>query len=148
MPILPEPPAAKILVCRLAIPIRWSDMDAMNHVNNAVYFRYMETVRIAWFDTLGLLPSVDVPGPVIINATCTFVRQFTYPGTVEARHYVGDFGRTSVETWIELARSEAPDEICAYGSARIVWADMKTQRSAPIPEDVRLRMVRPWEAAE
>ena len=144
MPILPEPPASKILVHRMAIPIRWGDMDAMNHVNNAVYFRYMETIRIAWFDALGLELSVEVPGPVIINATCTFVSQFTYPGTIEARHYVGEFGRTSVETWIELARIEAPDVVCAHGSARIVWADMKTQRSAPIPEDVRARMVRPW----
>ena len=32
------------------IPIRWGDMDAMGHVNNTVYFRYMEQARICWFD--------------------------------------------------------------------------------------------------
>ena len=144
MPILPEPPASKILVHRMPIAIRWGDMDAMRHVNNTVYFRYMETIRIAWFDALGLELSVEQPGPVIINATCTFVRQFTYPDTIDARHYVGDFGRTSVETWIELARIDEPDVVCAHGSARIVWADMKTQRSAPIPESVREKMARPW----
>ena len=32
------------------IPIRWGDMDAMGHVNNTVYFRYMEQARIGWFE--------------------------------------------------------------------------------------------------
>ena len=145
MPNLPEPPASKILVYRMPIPIRWGDMDAMGHVNNAVYFRYMETIRLAWFDALGVLPSVEAPGPVIINATCTFVRQFTYPGTIDARLYVGEFGRSSLDTWIELSRSEAPDVVCAHGSAKVVWADMKAQRSAPIPDSMRAAMQRPWQ---
>ena len=32
----------------MQIPIRWGDMDAMNHLNNTSYFRYMETYRIDW----------------------------------------------------------------------------------------------------
>ena len=121
MPNLPEPPASKILVYRMPIPIRWGDMDAMGHVNNAVYFRYMETIRLAWFDALGVLPSVEAPGPVIINATCTFVRQFTFPGTIDARHYVGDFGRSSVETWIELSRSEVSFRAIDAREAAAYW---------------------------
>ena len=34
----------RILVFELDIPIRWGDMDAMGHVNNTVYFRYLEAV--------------------------------------------------------------------------------------------------------
>ena len=34
------------------IAIRWGDMDAMGHVNNTVYFRYMEQARISWFEAL------------------------------------------------------------------------------------------------
>jgi len=34
------------------IPVRWGDMDAMAHVNNTVYFRYMEQTRISWFEAL------------------------------------------------------------------------------------------------
>ena len=36
------------------IPVAWGDMDAMGHVNNAVYFRYFETARISCFADLGL----------------------------------------------------------------------------------------------
>ncbi len=33
-------------VIEMSMPIRWGDMDAFEHVNNTVYFRYMEQVRI------------------------------------------------------------------------------------------------------
>lgn len=36
-------PTDKRLVHTMTIPIRWGDMDAMGHVNNTVYFRYMES---------------------------------------------------------------------------------------------------------
>ena len=38
----------------MSMPIRWGDMDAFGHVNNTVYFRYMEQVRISWFEQLGI----------------------------------------------------------------------------------------------
>ena len=33
--------------------MRWGDMDALGHMNNAVYFRYLEPARISWFERLG-----------------------------------------------------------------------------------------------
>ena len=57
------------------IPIRWGDMDAMGHVNNTVYFRYMEQARIGWFDAL--LPEAEAwksTGIVVANASCNFKR--------------------------------------------------------------------------
>ena len=72
------------------IPIRWGDMDAMGHVNNTVYFRFMEQARISWFGRL--LPGDEAwhsTGIVIANASCNYKRAITYPGTVEVRLYVG-----------------------------------------------------------
>ena len=45
-----EIPAVKKLVFEMSIPIRWGDMDAMNHVNNTTYFRYLEIIRIECSD--------------------------------------------------------------------------------------------------
>jgi len=42
--------AVKKLVHIERIPVRWGDMDAMGHVNNTVYFRFMEQTRISWFE--------------------------------------------------------------------------------------------------
>jgi acyl-CoA thioester hydrolase len=69
-----ELPEHKKLVYEMRIPIRWGDMDAMNHVNNTVYFRYLETCRIDWMRSIGCLPDAAGEGPVIVNAFCNFYR--------------------------------------------------------------------------
>ena len=61
------------LIYTTRMPVRWGDMDAYNHVNNTVYFRYLEQTRVEWLEQIGCRVSPDEPiGPVIINAACTF----------------------------------------------------------------------------
>lgn len=124
------------------IPIRWGDMDAMGHVNNTVYFRYMEQARIGWFDRL--VPEQDAwrsTGIVIANASCNYRRALTYPGTVEVRLFVGAPGGSSVPTWYEM-RLEGDPQLYADGAATVVFVDMKTQKSCRIPEEIRARLER------
>ncbi len=130
-------PAAKKLSFEMQIPIRWGDMDAMGHLNNAMYFRYLETLRIEWFSHIGFVPQKSLQGPVIINAFCTFIRQLEYPGTVLARHYVGEMGRSTIDTFATLERLDAPGVICATGGATVVWSDFQRQTSMPLPDDLR-----------
>ena len=54
-------------VFELSMPIRWGDMDAFAHVNNTVYFRYMEQVRISWFEQVGIAGGNGAPGVAIIT---------------------------------------------------------------------------------
>ena len=139
-------PDDKQAVFQMHIQIRWGDMDAMGHVNNAVYFRYMESLRIEWFRRLGCLAGPDGQGPVIINAFCTFMRQLEYPGDVLATHYVGPasaMGRSTLDTYATLARADHPDRIDAEGGATVVWTDFKAQKSLAMPEAMRRRMLQP-----
>ncbi len=121
----------------LVIPIRWGDMDAMGHVNNTVYFRYFETVRIAWFDKVVGLTDPTASGAIIINTFCTFIRQLKYPGDVLAKHYVSDPGRTSFMAWVTLERVDEPGVLYATGGAKTVWMDYRTGKSVGLPEGVR-----------
>jgi acyl-CoA thioester hydrolase len=117
------------------IPIRWGDMDAMGHVNNTVYFRYMEQARIGWFDAL--VPAAEAwknTGIVIANASCNFKRALNYPGTVEVRVTIDPPGGSSVPTFYEL-RME--DTLNADGAAVVVFIDMKSQKPVRIPEGIR-----------
>ena len=52
-----ELPEQKKLIFEMVIPIRWGDMDAMGHVNNTTYFRYLETCRIDWMRAAGCMPN-------------------------------------------------------------------------------------------
>ena len=81
----------------MRIPIRWGDMDAMGHVNNTTYFRYLETMRIDWMRSIGCRPDPQGEGPVIVNAFCNFYQQLEYPGDVLVKMYVSDPGRSSFE---------------------------------------------------
>lgn len=132
-----ELPAHRREVFRMVIPIRWGDMDAMGHVNNTVYFRYLETVRIEWMRSIGCEPDPRGEGPVIVNAFCNFHRQLEYPGDVLAVMSVSDPGRSSFESWCTLSRTDDPDTVYASGGATTVWVDFPNQKSVPLPERMR-----------
>jgi acyl-CoA thioester hydrolase len=119
------------------IAIRWGDMDAMGHVNNTVYFRYMEQARIAWFESL--VPRADAWGEigiVIVNASCNFRRPINYPGTVEVKVFAGAPGGSSVPTFYELDLNE---ETYADGAATVVFVG-RDQKPLRIPERIRSLM--------
>jgi len=123
------------------IPIRWGDMDAMGHVNNTVYFRYMEQARIGWFEAL--VPEAEAwqsTGIVIVNASCNYKRPISYPGTVDVRLHVGAPGGTSVATFYELRVDKDPVPY-ADGAAVVVFVNMKTQKPARIPDGIRVRLL-------
>lgn len=122
------------------LPIRWGDMDAMGHVNNTVYFRFMEQARIGWFDAL--VPEQAAwrsTGIVIANASCNFKRPMTYPGTVEVKVYIGSPGGSSVPTFYDLVISE-DQVVYADGEATVVFIDMASQKPVRIPAEIRERL--------
>ncbi|WP_118179389.1 acyl-CoA thioesterase [Paraburkholderia phosphatilytica] len=125
-------------VLEMCMPIRWGDMDAFGHVNNTVYFRYMEQVRISWFEQLGILGGNDEgQGPVIVNASMEFLKQLHYPGDVIGRMTIGPLGRSSFDTGFELRRADDPDTLYARGNARCVWIDYAAGKSVAMPDLLR-----------
>lgn len=132
---------ARQLVLTTLIPIRWGDMDAYGHVNNTIYFRYMEQARCEWIEALGykVMPGGD--GPVIINASCTFLAPLNYPGSVEVKLFVGEPGRSSLPTSYEL-RLQGSDTLYATGESKVVWMDTRTGKSVPLPDDLRAALVK------
>jgi acyl-CoA thioester hydrolase len=138
----------KKLVHTLRIPIRWGDMDAMGHVNNTVYFRYMEHARIEWFREIECTPDPSGTGPVIINARCTFIKQLAYPGDIDVLTYAGPPGRSSFETYVEIRRVDQPDIVAAEGGAKVVWVDFPEEKSAPLPDRIRALLPAAQEQAD
>ena len=125
-------------VFELSMPLRWGDMDAFGHVNNTVYFRFMEEVRISWFRQLAIAgANVEGQGPVIVNASMEFLRQLHYPGDVIGSMFVGPPGRSSFDTRFELFRADDPTTLYARGTAKCVWIDYAVAKSVQIPELLR-----------
>ena len=132
-----EIPEDKRFTHEMIIPIRWGDMDAMGHVNNTLYFRYLEIVRVDWFERLGCPPDPKGCGPVIVNAFCNFYRQLEFPGDLLVRMYASDPARTTFETWTTIERADDPGAIWAAGGATTIWVDFPKQKAVPLPDWIR-----------
>ena len=130
-------PDQKKLVFETHIAVRWGDMDAMGHVNNATYFRYMETARIDWFRSIGCVPDAQGEGPVIVNAFCNFYRLFEYPDEVLLKMYVSDPGRTTFESWATMEKVAEPGVVCAAGGATTIWVNFPQQKAVGLPDWIR-----------
>ena len=131
-----EIPKEKRLVHEMLMPIRWGDMDALRHVNNTLYFRYMEQARVEWIETLGLQVAPGKAAMLMMNGFCNFYKQLSYPGDLILKTSIGAIGRTSMDVYTSMALSTAPDEEAAIGGATMVWVDLTTNKSAPWPEHV------------
>ena len=137
-----EIPEVKKLVFEMNIPIRWGDMDAMGHVNNTTYFRYLEIARVDWLNQFNSAPKPEGEGPVIVNAFCNFYKQLEYPGDVLLKMYTSDPARTTFETWATMEQAANPGTIYAAGGATLIWVDFPKQKAVDLPGWLR-EMVTP-----
>jgi acyl-CoA thioester hydrolase len=135
-----EIPEIKKLVYEMRIPIRWGDMDAMGHVNNTTYFRYLETIRIDWMRSIGCQFDSKGEGAIIVNAFCNFYKQLEYPGDALVKMYVSDPGRSTFESWGTMERAEDPGVVYAAGGATTIWVNFSAQKSAPLPDWLRAHL--------
>jgi acyl-CoA thioester hydrolase len=136
-----EIPERKKLVHEMRFAVRWGEMDAMGHVNNTVYFRYLENARIAWMEAIGCHPDPRGEGLVIVNAFCNFYRQLEFPAEVLLKLYVSDPGRATFDTWGTMERVDRPGEICAAGGATMIWVDFPQQKAKTLPDWMRALVV-------
>ena len=131
-----EIPDDKKQVHEMTMPIRWGDMDSYRHVNNAVYFRYMEQARVEWIGSLGYSVSPDKETVLIVNVFCNFYKQVNYPGELLIKTYVGNVGKSSVDIFNVMAIVAEPEVIFAAGGATMVCVDLIKNKSCPWPKDI------------
>jgi acyl-CoA thioester hydrolase len=124
-------------VYRKIVPLRWGDLDAMNHLNNTLYFRLMEEARISWFRENGMIARPDGEGPILAFASCDFLKPMNYPCNALVTQTVTRLGRSSVDVDVTIEGDESPTILYAKGKNVLVWMDYTSGRSAPWPEAFR-----------
>ncbi|MEI2417412.1 thioesterase family protein [Orrella sp. JC864] len=123
------------------LPVRWGDLDAINHLNNTVYFRLMEEARMRILFGAGMkLP--DETGAILAHASCDFVRAVNYPATVRVRHSVAALGRSSLTLDLTLCDAADPSVLYARGRNVLVWMDYRSNQSCPWPAQVLADLAR------
>ena len=118
-------------------PIHWGEMDAFNHLNNVVYYRYAESARIAYLQTLGMFDGSMVT--VLAQSSCQYLRPVTYPDTLLLGVRCQRLGNTSITIEYRYY-STAQLAIVATAEAVVVRleSDGKTKLPWTIEERERL----------
>src|SRR5688572_25432253 len=98
------------------IAVAWGDMDAFQHVNNAVFLRWFETARIEWFERVRFPEEDGKSGPVVRAATVGYELPVTYPDTVTVKVWSEKVGRTSVTLAYEVTSAAKENKVVATGT--------------------------------
>ena len=120
-----------------SITTRWMDNDAYGHVNNVMYYSFIDTVVNTYLIERGAL---DVErGAVIglaVESGCHYFAPLSYPETVTAGLRVGHTGRSSVRYEIGLF-GQGSEIAAAQGYFIHVYVDRATRRPVSLPESLR-----------
>jgi acyl-CoA thioester hydrolase len=125
----------------IEIPVAWGEMDAFQHVNNIVYFRYFESARIAYLERSGFLETMSQTriGPILAETLCRFRRPLTYPDTLSVGTRVSEMGEDRLVVQHRVV-SHKLGAVAAEGEGTLVAYDYQEKRRAAIPDEVRRRI--------
>lgn len=123
----------------IEIAVRFRDIDGMGHVNNAVYFTYMEQARSEWYRQLMGIQSVAEFDFILAHASCDFKEAIGFGETVVVTVRLTKIGTSSFRFAYEI-RSKGKGSVFATGESVQVCYDYKREASIPIPAPFRAKL--------
>jgi len=120
--------------------IRFADLDAQGHVNNAVFATYFETGRVAMFREPDLGIGVANATFVLVRQEIDYLRELRWPGNVVIGTALAETGRSS----FTVVQAIFNGDVCAAtGRATLVMMDVSTRKATPLTDAARAKLT-PW----
>lgn len=122
-------------------PMRWGDMDALGHLNNTLYFRFLEEARVRWLENhgFGIRPESG-SGAILAGTSCQFRVPLVYPCDIRVETFVARVGNSSFTLRHRIATAADPERTAAEAEAVIVWCDYAAGASVPLPDALRAHL--------
>jgi acyl-CoA thioester hydrolase len=120
-----------------ALPVRWRDLDAFNHVNNSNYLTYLEEARLQWLSHVPGPWFDDHAMPVMAAVQLNYRRPIEWPAQLRVELFCERLGSSSMTIGHRLLDAEHPDRLYGDGHVVMVWMDPATGRPVPLPEAIR-----------
>ena len=132
----------------IEIPVAWGEMDAFQHVNNTVYFRYFESVRVMYCRQIKYMQFLEDNGigPILKSIQCDFKLPLTFPDCVTVGVKVC-FLEADRFTMRHIAVSHRHKKVAASGDGVIVNFDYRKNKKAKLPEEI-CKAIRALEGSE
>lgn len=120
------------------VEIRYGDIDAQRHVNNARYFTFMEQARANYLMKLGLWDGGDFDhiGIILAEQSCTYLAPIMLQQRIEIGVRTERMGKKSIDMIYTLRDAQTHQEL-ATGRTTLVAYDYQRSQSIPIPGDWR-----------
>ena len=134
--------SSELFHCFTPVKIRFRDLDAFGHVNNAVYFTFMELARVDYFTQIGVLKPGTFPSPffIIAEATCQFKAPIDMETPLVIQTRVSRLGNSSFDMEYRFV-DESSSAVLATGRTVQVTFDYTVGRSVPLPDDWRTAII-------
>lgn len=116
------------------VQVRWSDLDALNHINNAVYVTYLEEARIHYLEAIGW--NWDTEGLILAKNEVNYLSPITDIHDVTIYIRCSRMGSKSFD--LEYAVLDYKDQLAVFATTVLVTYDFKAHKSVAIPEHIRL----------
>jgi acyl-CoA thioester hydrolase len=123
---------------RTGLEVRFRDIDAFRHVNNAAFFTYIEQARVRYLIDILELDAVERAPLILAAAQIDFRAPILFGQDVEIGTRVDWIGRTSFSMSHRL-EAGADHRLVAEAGTVLVAYDYAAERPIPVPD--------PWRAA-
>lgn len=117
------------------LEVRWRDLDAFDHVNNASYLGYIEEARVRWFKSLSADWAGETAAPIMAAVTVNYRRPINWPETVRIELSAERIGTKSLTVGHRITSAGDPSVLYCDGHTVLVWVDRSGQ-SVPLPAAV------------
>ena len=119
-------------------PLHWGEMDAFGHVNNARYFTWFESSRIAFFQAAGItMEHREAVAPILAAAHCDYLEPVVFPVRLVVGARATKLGNTSVTLEHAVWPVGEPERLFARGTSVVVLLNYATGEKVRIPDTVR-----------
>lgn len=127
--------ASPPILFRMPLDLRWRDLDAFNHVNNANFMTYVEEARIRWFESTGGDWLSNGRIPLLASVQMNYRLPIPYPARVFVELLTERVGNTSLTLGHRIIGED--HRLYADGHSVLVWIEMASGRPVPLPDTVR-----------
>lgn len=124
-------------VIHLDVPVAWGEQDLFGHVNNIVYFRYFESVRMYYLERIGALRSHREQGigVILASTTCDFKKPVEWPQQLRILTGTTHIGNTSFTMAYRI--TDEAGNVVAEGTSVQVTYDYNAGLKVLIPSAMR-----------
>ncbi|OOG45827.1 thioesterase family protein [Rhodanobacter sp. C01] len=119
------------------LDVRWRDLDAFNHVNNANYLTYLEEARLQWLKGVREWFS-ETAMPVLAASTLNYRQSIAWPASLHIELRRERLGNSSITLAHRIVDADDTSRLYCDGHVVLVWMNPITGKPVSLPEAIRV----------